>query len=628
MFGKTVCDIAGRAVRARPRRGQASQGCTGDLDLDADDLEELVDAYKKIFGEHTGRGLPAGPARAARPGDPRGLRRRGTPTGRCSTAARSASRPTSAPRSTSWRWSSATSARTPAPGWRSPATRPPARRASTATTWPTPRARTSSPASATPCRCRSWSRSTRQSYDELLEIMARLEEHYRDLCDIEFTIERGKLWMLQTRVGKRTAAAAFRIATQLVDEGLIDLDEALRRVTGAQLAQLMFPQFDPSRSRAAARPGAWPPRRARPSARRSSTPTPRSKWPVGGAGHPGPPGDQPGRPARHDRRAGHPHQPRAARPPTPPWSPAAWARPASAAPRSSTSTPSAAGSPRRTAPSCTRATSSPSTAPTGAVYAGRGAGHGLAGGASTSRAPSTAAAPRPTSWCRAVHRLMTHADAVRRLRVRANADTAEDAERARRFGAEGIGLCRTEHMFLGERRQHVERLILAEDDERARPGAGGAAAAAARGLRADPHARWTGCRSPIRLLDPPLHEFLPDITELSVRVALAEARGEEPTRTTCGSAGRPAAARAEPDARAARRPAGPGHPRPVRHAGPGDRRGRRPADASWADPQPEIMVPLVGVGAGAGDRSRPRPRRCWPRSPSETGVELTRRSAR
>ena len=79
--------------------------------------------------------------------------------------------------------------------------------------------------------------------------MAQLEEHYRDLCDIEFTIERGKLWMLQTRVGKRTAAAAFRIATQLIDEGLIDEQEALQRVTGAQLAQLMFPHFDDDRRR-------------------------------------------------------------------------------------------------------------------------------------------------------------------------------------------------------------------------------------------------------------------------------------------------------------------------------------------------------------------------------------------
>src|SRR5919112_1336531 len=82
------------------------------------------------------------------------------------------------------------------------------------------------------------------SYDELLAIMQKLEEHYRDLCDIEFTVERGKLWMLQTRVGKRTAEAAFRIACQLVDQGLIDMDEAVRRVTGAQLAQLMFPRFD------------------------------------------------------------------------------------------------------------------------------------------------------------------------------------------------------------------------------------------------------------------------------------------------------------------------------------------------------------------------------------------------
>ena len=101
-----------------------------------------------------------------------------------------------------------------------------------------------------------------QSYDQLRKVMRRLENHYRDLCDIEFTIERSKLWMLQTRVGKRTAAAAFRIATQLVDEGLITMNEALTRVDGAQLAQLMFPQFDATSERTllgvgmAASPGA------------------------------------------------------------------------------------------------------------------------------------------------------------------------------------------------------------------------------------------------------------------------------------------------------------------------------------------------------------------------------------
>src|SRR3954452_14738077 len=126
---------------------------------------------------------------------------------------------------------------------------------------------------------------------------------------------------------------------------------------------------------------------------------------------------------------------------------------------------------------------------------------------------------------RAVDRVMARADEVRRLRVRANADTVEDAERARRFGGEGIGLCRTEHMFLGERRQHVERLILAEDDE-----------ARAQALDALlPLQRWDflqiltamdGLPTTIRLLAPPLHEFLPNITELSVRVALAESRGE------------------------------------------------------------------------------------------------------
>ena len=81
-----------------------------------------------------------------------------------------------------------------------------------------------------------------------MDIMTTLENHYRDLCDIEFTIERGKLWMLQTRVGKRTAAAAFTVACQLVDEGLIDMDEALRRVNGAQLAQLISTELATSRT--------------------------------------------------------------------------------------------------------------------------------------------------------------------------------------------------------------------------------------------------------------------------------------------------------------------------------------------------------------------------------------------
>jgi pyruvate, orthophosphate dikinase len=126
----------------------------------------------------------------------------------------------------------------------------------------------------------------------------------------------------------------------------------------------------------------------------------------------------------------------------------------------------------------------------------------------------------------AVHRLMAHADQARRMRVRANSDTPEDSERARRFGAEGIGLCRTEHMFLGDRRKHVERLILAEgDDER------NAALDALLPLQRDDFVgifeAMDGLPVTVRLLDPPLHEFLPDLTDLSVKVAFAEAKGED-----------------------------------------------------------------------------------------------------
>ena len=131
-----------------------------------------------------------------------------------------------------------------------------------------------------------------------------------------------------------------------------------------------------------------------------------------------------------------------------------------------------------------------------------------------------------TTLVKAVHRLMQHADAARRLGVRANSDTPEDSERARRFGAEGIGLCRTEHMFLGDRRKHVERLILADGDEERE-----AALAALLPLQREDFVgifeAMDGLPVTVRLLDPPLHEFLPDFTELSVRVAVAEARGED-----------------------------------------------------------------------------------------------------
>jgi pyruvate,orthophosphate dikinase len=125
---------------------------------------------------------------------------------------------------------------------------------------------------------------------------------------------------------------------------------------------------------------------------------------------------------------------------------------------------------------------------------------------------------------RSVHRILSHADQRRRLDVRTNADTPEDAARARRFGARGIGLCRTEHMFLGDRRELVEKLILADGDEERKAALDGLAPLQKQDF-VEIFQAMDGLPVTVRLLDPPLHEFLPDLTDLSVRVAVAEAQG-------------------------------------------------------------------------------------------------------
>jgi pyruvate, orthophosphate dikinase len=366
------------------------------------------------------------------------------------------------------------------------------------------------------------------SYDELLQIMAKLEGHYRDLCDIEFTIERGKLWMLQTRVGKRTAAAAFRIATQLVEEGVIDADEALRRVSGGQLVQLMFPQFDTSPASGhtlqslgrglAASPGAAVGKVVFDSYTAV-------KW------------SRSGEKVILVRRETNPDD----------------LNGMIAAEGILTSrggkTSHAAVVARGMGKTCVcgaeeldvdtkrrllRAPDGTEVREGDIISVDGSTGRVYLGQVPVMPSPVVAyfegqldpAAEAAGALVTSVHQVMTRADEIRRMRVRANADTAEDAERARRMGAEGIGLCRTEHMFLGERRQHVERLILAEDDAQRREVLD-QLLPMQRTDFVDILEAMDGLPTTIRLLDPPLHEFLPNITELSVRVALAEARGEE-----------------------------------------------------------------------------------------------------
>lgn len=362
------------------------------------------------------------------------------------------------------------------------------------------------------------------SFDRLRDCMRQLETHYRDLCDIEFTIERGTLWMLQTRVGKRTSQAAFAIAGQLVDEGLITAQEALGRVDGEGLARLMFPRFDSSGARD-----------------------------VLARGIPASPGAAVGAvvfdSAEAVRRAAAGEKTVLVRQETTPDDlPGMIAAEAVLTSRGGKTSHAAVvargmgkvcvcGAEELTVDAGERLFSTAShTVREGTVVSVDGSEGVVFLGAAplvdspvmryfeSGGHPPGEDAPQVV---RDVHRLVEQADDARSMEVRANADTPEDAARARRFGAQGIGLCRTEHMFLGDRRPLVEAMILAHDDTERE-----AALAALLPLQRQDFtgilAAMDGLPVTIRLLDPPLHEFLPDLTELSVRVARQGALGRHP----------------------------------------------------------------------------------------------------
>ncbi|WP_329541896.1 pyruvate, phosphate dikinase [Streptomyces sp. NBC_01358] len=360
----------------------------------------------------------------------------------------------------------------------------------------------------------------KKSYDQLMQIMETLETHYKDLCDIEFTIERGQLWMLQTRVGKRTAGAAFRIATQLVDQGLIDEAEALQRVNGAQLAQLMFPRFDDEAKTErlgrgiAASPGAAVGKAVFDSY--TAVKWSRSGEKVILIRRETNPDDLDGMIAAEGiltSRGGKTSH-------------------AAVVARGMGKTCVCGAEDLEVDTKRRRMTVGGRVIEEGDVVSIDGStGKVYLGEVPVVPSPVVeyfegrmhAGADDADELVAAVHRIMAYADRVRRLRVRANADNAEDALRARRFGAQGIGLCRTEHMFLGERREMVEKLILADTDQE-RETALEQLLPLQKADFIELFEAMDGLPVTVRLLDPPLHEFLPDITELSVRVALAESR--------------------------------------------------------------------------------------------------------
>jgi pyruvate,orthophosphate dikinase len=525
MFGKTVLDINGDRFAHAMDQMKRARGVTADTDLTADDLEELVGQFKQIVREESGRDFPQQPRdqldmavaavfRSWNTDRARLYRRRERISDSLGTAVNIVTMVFGNLGDTSGTGVCFT--RDPATGMVGVY----------GDYLPNAQGEDVVAGIRNTLTLDDFEKLDHAAYTELRQVMSTLETHYRDLCDIEFTVERGKLWMLQTRVGKRTAAAAFRIATQLVDEGLITLDEALDRVTGAQLSNLMFPQFDVKAQRTllatgmAASPGAAVGQAALDSAtavawaaegkkvilvRRETNPDDLGGM-IASVGVLTSRGGKTSHAAVVARGMG---------------------------------TTCVVGADALTVDTSAREIRvADRTVKEGDVIAIDGStGEIFLGSVPVVPSPvvqyleegldaalKDAKDEDIADLVKAVDRVLTHADAVRRLHVHANADSAPDANRARGWGAQGIGLCRTEHMFLGDRRVLIERLILATTDKD-RNAALDALLPLQRGDFVEILREMDGLPTTIRLIDPPLHEFLPDLTELSVKVAVAEAKG-------------------------------------------------------------------------------------------------------
>jgi len=529
MFGKTVLDIEGEVFADALQAANDKAGVNTEVDLTADQLKEVVGDFKAIIRQHSGRDFPQDPreqldlaTRAVfnswNTSRARLYRRRERISDDLGTAVNICSMVFGNLGETSGTGVAFT--RDPASG----------KPGAYGDYLPNAQGEDVVAGIRNTFSLDELNRTDPTSFNELMKIMRKLETHYRDLCDIEFTVEKGKLWMLQTRVGKRTAAAAFRIATQLVDESLITMDEALIRVNGAQLAQLMFPQFDPATASTvvatgmAASPGAavgkavfdsataikWAERGERVVLVRRETNPDDLEGMIAATGI-------------LTARGGK--------------------------------TSHAAVVARGMGKTCVcgadaiDVSHAERTATIGDLVINEGDMISIDGSTGHVYMGELAVVPSPVSnylengladsianegkeivaLVTAVERILKHADSVRRLKVRTNADTAEDSKWARNLGAEGIGLCRTEHMFLGDRRVLIERVILADNpDERT-----SALEALLPMQQQDFEEIFEAMDSlpvTVRLLDPPLHEFLPDRTDLMVEVALGKERNQDVSR--------------------------------------------------------------------------------------------------
>ncbi len=335
-------------------------------------------------------------------------------------------------------------------------------------------------------------------YEQLMEVTARLEKHYGDMQDIEFTIERGTLYMLQTRTGKRTGPAAVRIAVELVDEGVLNPQTAVMKVDAAQLDQLLHPMVDPA-----------------------------AEVTVLAVGLPASPGAATGRveldPEEAARLAEEGEKVILVRQETSPDDFRGMA--------GSQAILTARGGMTSHAAVVARGMGKPCVAGAGDIQIDYEQGFFHAGEHEVRRGDwitvdgSTGSIllgkvpTRQPELGSHFEKLMGWADSFRRLGVRANADNGPDAAAARRFGAEGIGLCRTEHMFFGDERLALMRQMILADDLASRKQALDRLLPIQRQDFIDIFKSMDGLPVTIRLLDPPLHEFLPNYDELLLELA-------------------------------------------------------------------------------------------------------------
>ncbi|HEX6988705.1 MAG TPA: pyruvate, phosphate dikinase, partial [Bacillota bacterium] len=344
-------------------------------------------------------------------------------------------------------------------------------------------------------------------YRQLAEAAARLERHYGDMQDIEFTVERGRLFLLQTRAGKRTALAAVRIACDLVAERLIDRREAVRRVEPEQVERLLHKSVSPEAAQRALAQGL-----------------------------PASPGAAVGvavfDPDEAERLAAEGSAVILIRPETTPDDIHGMIAAQGILTSRGGMTCHAAivargmGKPCVVGCSALQVDLAAGVARVGEAQLAAGQRitiDGSSGRVFLGDVPMVDPEMRPE-----FEALLGWADEIRRLGVRANADTPEDAARARSFGAEGIGLCRTEHMFMGaDRLPVVQRMILAETDDERRE----ALEQLLPMQRQDFYGilrAMAGLPVTVRLLDPPLHEFLPDAGQLAADADRLSREGGDP----------------------------------------------------------------------------------------------------